>query len=423
MINQNSIKTLQAMPFSQKFQRPAYGSYCFAHIPDTIRRLFNFPAQNPLPDSVLPGWNDHQNVIFFFIDGFGWRFLEEYGTDHPFLKELNSNGITSQITSMFPSTTAAHTACIHTGSTVAQNGVHEWFYYEPEVDQVISPLLFSVAGEKSREQLARMGYHAQQFIPASQLYSDLRSVGVQPYVLNHREFAQSSFSRQVCQGAMISEFQTIPEALVNLRLILESQPDQPKYIFLYIPNFDSILHSYGPGSPQSKAELFAWFDQMSYFLKSLRNLKRTLLLFSADHGQSEADPRTTVYINNEIPNLIHTLKTNRQGEPLLFGGSPRDLFLYVQNEHLEDIKIKLQKLLQGRAEIYETEELISRGIFGPGKDFDKLRSRMGNLVILPFLGESVSWYKKDVFEQKYFGHHGGLSPEEMLIPFIAYPLR
>ena len=40
-------------------------------------------------------------------------------------------------------------------------------------------------------------------------------------------------------------------------------------------------------------------------------------------------------------------------------------------------------------------------------------------AMLPYLGESAFWYEKGVFEQHYYGHHGGLTPEEMLIPLVA----
>jgi hypothetical protein len=41
---------------------------------------------------------------------------------------------------------------------------------------------------------------------------------------------------------------------------------------------------------------------------------------------------------------------------------------------------------------------------------------MGQLIILPFRGESVWIHEPDRFEMKYLGHHGGLTPQEMEIP-------
>ena len=46
----------------------------------------------------------------------------------------------------------------------------------------------------------------------------------------------------------------------------------------------------------------------------------------------------------------------------------------------------------------------------------------GNLVILPFEGEAVWWYEAGRFEQKFFGHHGGLTPGEMETPLLIYAL-
>ncbi len=422
MLNQHSLQTIQTLGFSQQFVRPGYGSYCFAHIPDTIRQLFGLPAAQPLPTAALPATEGYQNVVFFFMDAFGWRFLEEYAQDHPLLQEFMANGLVSQMTSMFPSTTAAHTACIHSGLDVASSGVHEWFYYEPVVDDIIAPLLFSLATQKEREQLVSLGFQASQFIPPTRLYPDLEAAGVQTHVFNHYEYAFSSFSGQVCQGAATHAYVSLPEALTNLHLLLEKQKGKRTYAFMYYPSFDSILHRYGPGSPQARAEMMSWLNQLEYFLHQLKNLPRTLLLFSADHGQSETNPATTIYLNREIPGLKSALKTNRRGEPLLFGGSPRDLFLYVQEFRLNEIQNKISEVMRGRGEVYQTAELCRQGIFGPASASPALQERVGNLVVLPYRGESVFWYEKGMFEQKYYGHHGGLSPEDMLIPLIAYPV-
>ena len=82
------------------------------------------------------------------------------------------------MTSQFPSTTAAHVTCMHTGLDVGQSGVYEWNYYEPLVDEVISPLLFAYAGEKERDTLKRSGIPAEAFFPTQTFYQKLQTRGI-----------------------------------------------------------------------------------------------------------------------------------------------------------------------------------------------------------------------------------------------------
>ena len=68
--------------------------------------------------------------------------------------------------------------------------------------------------------------------------------------------------------------------------------------------------------------------------------------------------------------------------------------------------------LEGKADIVKTESLINDGYFGP-EISSRFRERVANLVVLPYRYESVWWYEKNKFEQRFYGHHGGLTPQEM----------
>ena len=158
-----------------------------------------------------------------------------------------------------------------------------------------------------------------------------------------------------------------------------------------------------------------------YFFSAPLAKGRSLLLLTADHGQSEIDPATTVYLNRAFPHISKFLKTNRKGEYLVPGGSCRDMFLYVRDELLDEAREMLAEGLAGQADVVQTEDLIAAGYFGPQVS-ENFRARVGNLVILAYRYESVWWYEKDKFEQKYYGHHGGLTPQEMEIPLLGVEL-
>jgi hypothetical protein len=69
----------------------------------------------------------------------------------------------------------------------------------------------------------------------------------------------------------------------------------------------------------------------------------------------------------------------------------------------------------------KTEALIVDGYFG-AEVSPRFRERVGNLVILPYRYESVWWYEKGKFEQKFYGHHGGLTPQEMETILYTYEI-
>jgi hypothetical protein len=116
------------------------------------------------------------------------------------------------------------------------------------------------------------------------------------------------------------------------------------------------------------------------------------------------------------------LRSNRQGQLLSPGGSCRDMFLYVKDGALEDAELLVSNMVGDRSVVRRTADLIEAGFFGPLPVSDTFLSRVGNLVILSFEGESVWWYEKDRFEQKFRGHHGGLTRNEMEIPLLLYAL-
>jgi len=88
------------------------------------------------------------------------------------------------------------------------------------------------------------------------------------------------------------------------------------------------------------------------------------------------------------------------------------MFLYLHEEGLDEAQAFLASRLEGKSDVVKTESLISEGYFGPEVS-SRFRERVGNLVVLPYRYETVWWYEKDKFEQLFYGHHGGLTPQEM----------
>jgi predicted AlkP superfamily pyrophosphatase or phosphodiesterase len=318
---------------------------------------------------------------------------------------------------MFPSTTSAHTTTIHTGLPPAQSGVYEWHQYNEQLDRIITPLMFAYPRDKYRDSLLNEGLKTGDVFPARTIYRDLARAGVKSHVIIPRDIAKSAPTRALSDGATIIPYKTLPEALVNLAQLLRLRK-QPSYYFVYFSNIDTICHDYGPGSAQVDAEIDAFLALMERVLLPAARNTNALLLVTADHGQVEVDPQTTLYLNHAVPNFKRFVAVNRMGELLVPAGSPRDFFLHIRSELLDEAQNAIQKAVSGKAITVKSQALIDAGFFGP-QPSDAFKKRVGNLVVLPFKGESVYYYEREVFENRFYGHHGGMTREEMEIPLLA----
>ncbi len=367
--------------------------------------------------------NQYDAVIFFIIDGFGWRFAEKF-QQMPFLQWAARNGSMTTLTSQFPSTTAAHLTTLHTGQPVGEHGVFEWIYYEKALDAIIAPLLFSFSGTAERDTLKPKGVKPQRILPTTTLYRSLKKRGVTSAILQHREYTPSTYSNIMFAGATPRGYRTLPEALVNLSLQVEAS-FAPAYFVLYHDRIDAISHEYGPTAPQTEAEIQVVLTILEQvFLKAMAGShKKVLCLLAADHGHVDTDPQTTIYLNREprFSGIENFLRTDKAGKRLVPAGSPRDFFLYIKEGMMEEALGFLSSRLEGKAEVRRVADMMDEGYFGPVVS-QSLRDRAGELVILPYAGEAVWWYEKDHFEQRFRGHHGGLTKAEMEIPLIMWEM-
>ena len=410
--------------FGERFVKPLYDSYCFSNIPATIQSLLGVTKNTGLPGDVLPSgrYKEYKKVVFLFIDAFGWKFFEKYKNKYPILQRFIDKGVVSKITAQFPSTTAAEVTTMNTGLSVGESGVYEWFYYEPKLDAVIAPLLFSYAKDDRRGTLAQTGIDPAKLYPTETLYEKLNSQGVKSNLFLSSEFANSEYNSVVSRGANMYSFGSVAEGLTNLSEMLVKESEK-SYLYFYYGKIDSMGHEYGTNSRYFESEVDLLFTALEHiFMKFVEGkIEDTIILLSADHGQTNVNPETTFYLNKEIKNISKYLKANKNGDLIIPAGSCRDMFLHVKEGSIDDLSKILNGKLKGKVEIYKTEKLLKEGFFGK-KISKEFTERVGNLVILPYAGESVWWYEEGVFEQKHIGHHGGLTPEEMEIPFLALPL-
>ena len=111
--------------------------------------------------------------------------------------------------------------------------------------------------------------------------------------------------------------------------------------------------------------------------------------------------------------LWDALRTGGDGDPIPPVGGPRNVQLHVRDGEREAVR----ELLAGEFEalLLSREEALDRGLFGPGEPGARFRRRLGDLVVVP--RDRSVWH--DDAALRYVGMHGGLHPDEMLVPFAA----
>ena len=388
--------------------RPEQGTRCFDQLPSSVERLLTGAINGPTLEEPLLR-ERFERVVFVYFDAFGWTFLERHA-DHPLFARAQAEGILTQLTAQFPSTTTAQVTTIHSGLPVAEHGLYEWHVYEPTLDRLITPLLFSFAGDGIRGTLLGQ-IEPDGLFPSDSIYARLADAGVRSTVVLPTSIAGSAPNVGLLRKADVVPFETAPSALAAAARALE---EGAGYAHVYLDALDSLMHAVGTDD-----------DAVGFVTQSvLDDLHRatfppgTLVLLTADHGMSPVDPARTVYVNELWPGLGERLETGADGKPLAPAGSCRDLFLHVRDGHVDDVCTELGERLDSTADVVPVAELIAEGIFS--EPSARLRSRLANVVVLPRYGEAVYWHEAGRFEQRLHGQHGGLSPQEMEIPLVAW---
>jgi hypothetical protein len=390
--------------------RPDSGRLCFDALPGTVERLLTGDSDRPaLPAEAGPLYERRwAHLLLIYVDAFGWRLYEQLAA-HPLFARLSGR---VQLTSQFPSTTTAHVTTIHTGLPVGEHGLYEWFVYEPELDRLICPLWFAYAGDAKPGAL-NGALDAAALFPADTIYRRLAAAGVASAVAQPASFTHTPPNRVLLDGAAVCAFRGIADAAAQLR---DAFAAGTRYGFLYIGELDTLMHLEGPASPQVVPLARRILTALERHLFDTLPVD-TLVLLTSDHGMAPIAPETTLYLNRIWPELERLLRRGADGKPLAPAGSPRDVFLHTDAK--DEVIAGLRERLAGRAHVADVAALLHDGLFGPvaGR---RLRERVGDVVVLPSLGECAYWHEPGRFAQSLRGMHGSLDPVEMLVPLLAF---
>jgi predicted AlkP superfamily pyrophosphatase or phosphodiesterase len=403
---------------------PCYQSYCLSQLPSVVCALLGMPQVdhpllNVVRSTMTSGWSPAK-VVLLLIDGFGWHQWMRYAETYEFFDRITARGAVAPITTVFPSTTAAALTTVHSGLTPQEHGLPEWWVYFDELDTIAASLPFTPLGARGRDRLSEAGVSPAILFSGKTVYERLARAHIPSFTMIREAYAHSAYSSRVHKGSVTVPFINSSDLLVNLRRkILEVSG--PAYFFVYWDAVDAISHRYGPYSEHYQAELtgFSYLLQREFIEKiPPPTAADILLMVTADHGHINVAPRETLYLNR-YPRLVRSLQVSQAGQRILPWGSPRDVFLRVPEERLPEVAAWLTQRLVGKATVLTSAEALQRQLFGVGPLHKRFRQRVGNLLILPDK-DYLIWFEhlkgKKLTLQ---GMHGGLRPDEMLIPLAV----
>ncbi len=412
MYNKKSIEAVDNSIFKGTFMKPLNESYSLANIPGTIINNFGGHSNNILPVDVFGKFQKkYDKIVLFVLDGFGYSAFKKFYHKSTFLTNVVKNGVVSKLTTQFPSTTSANITTFHTGLPVSLSGVIEWFYYEPVIDSVYSPLLY----KKAKDENELLSIEAEKILPTENLYQQLV---VPSYVFQLDLYNQGAYSHLMQKGSQTVDFKNLEDGLSQLKEVLKK--DEKSYSYFYHSDFDSVSHKFGPNAKETEETITNILKSLDHFFADL-SAKNTLFMLTADHGQTTVVKENAIYINKQYPEILPYIKKNKEGEYIIPCGSFRDMFLHIEKGHVDEVLTFLQEKLKGKAEVYKVQELIEAGIFGEHVPSMKFLEKIGDIVILAYVDQAIWWYEENKFFVKHQGMHGGLTKDELEIPFLVYP--
>ncbi len=400
------------------FITPQYGGRSLANLADSVCKLVDVPnlGVGPLGDDYLdPVGKDVQRVVVVLVDALSLEHFRRWSETSPVWHDLIPQGVLGAMTSIAPSTTNAALTSLWTGRAPATHGVLGFEVWLKQYNMVANLLFHSPATFKnSFESLEQTGFNPDEFLTVPTLGAHLKEHGVESYAFQNRSIIKSGLSRTILADSNLEGISSPSEMWVNLRKLLEDKPAQRLYAYAYWGFVDGSFHRYGSDDERPEAE-FASFsaDFERHFLSKLnpRSRKNTVLILAADHGMVYTPKDSNRDLKNH-PKFVDMLT-------MLPSGESRCAYLYVKQGQKENVRTYINAHWPGDFLTLDSAQALESGLFGPTPHHFDAHNRVGDLVILA-KGDAYLWWADK--KNPLLGRHGGLTPQEMIVPFLAVRL-
>jgi hypothetical protein len=395
--------------------RPDYQGYATCNVSQLVLRNFGLP--NRCPEVLHPLLDrTYSRVVLLILDALGWNQLHTFLPDIPPLQRLYERSTVLPITTTFPSTTTVALTTIYTGLTPAEHTVTGHYIYLKELGAVVDVLRFSPLGDPRREVYAERGVDVHELFPMYTVFEPLKKAGLGGLSITRGIFTNTALGWLHHVGADVIGYLTGADMMVHLKRALAGG-GKPGLIVCYWDVVDMLSHEYRPFSDEVRSAVDQFFYSLEREIRDAiptKDRRDTLLLLTADHGQCDVPPEEAVCLS-EHPGL-------RELVLLPPTGQNRAPYLYAEQGAAEKLGERLHSL-EHRIIPRKSEDMLSQGYWGPPEHAGRIRARVGDYTAIGRGGTMLYGTETRRESLRLKGHHGSLTENEMLVPFIALPLE
>ena len=319
-----------------------------------------------------------RNYLLLIIDGLGDQQLTHHAAAT--LRRHRRAALSAP----FPTTTSVGLSSVATALAPMQHGVIGYTQWIPTLRTVVNMLEWVDMPKGQPIDCDPAGFH-----PSPNLPERVGAAGVRTMIFQPSELLDTPLSNMLCRGAerhgYSSPFGIRPSVLFGA--------GNRTFAVVYMTPVDTAAHAYGQRSQAYSKALSQTGQVWEHFRGSLP--RDTTLIGSADHGHCDIPSDGRIYLDE---NLTDGMQWWGDGRVLMFSGPLERVYRIARRTGAQFVSAEqLRQWLGGGPPHPVLNEFPTAALLAPP----------GTVILHQHLPSSN------------IGHHGGITPQELLIPLLV----